>query len=176
MDHKKKFTELYNYIVSSRDPKNMKMLGWVMKAMMHQTIEAHPQMAEEYIGILESVKWDNYLTEKEAETIVAAMSPTPKWTKPLWLKMMEQLGFAPDKAHCFNGCALYVTMCMVDSDSGRTIARMMGKEGVATNDTDYFSAVYGFALDKLEDEDGVYNIRRYFKEVLWPDDTFNIRR
>jgi hypothetical protein len=60
-------------------------------------------------------------------------------------------------------------MGMVDSDSGRTIARMMGKDGVATNDMEYFAAVFGFAMDKLEDEDGVFKIRRYFKDILWPD-------
>jgi hypothetical protein len=169
MDYKKKFDELYNYIIAGRDTKNMKMLGWIMKAMMYQTIEAHPQMAEEYIGILESVRWDNFLTEKEAEAVVAAMSPAPKWTKQQWLKTMEQMNLVPEKPRCYNRCSLYVTMCMVDSDSGRTIARMMGKEGVATNDMEYFAAVFGFAMDKLEDEDRVFNIRRYFKDILWPE-------
>ena len=64
---KKKFDELYNFIISSRDTGKMKMLGWVMKAMMYDMIDAHPQQAEEYLNILESVRWDNYLTEKEAE-------------------------------------------------------------------------------------------------------------
>ena len=169
MDHKKKFDELYNFIVASRDTSKMKMLGWVMKAMMYDTIDAHPQQAEEYLAILESVRWDNYLTIKEAETIVNAMSPTPKWTRQQWLKMMEQMNLVPEKVHCYNPCALYVTMCMVDSDSGRTISRMMGKEGVATSDQEYFAAVFGFAMDKLEDEDRVFNIRRYFKEILWPE-------
>ena len=81
---KKKFDELYNFIISSSDTGKMKMLGWVMKAMMYDTIDAHPQHADEYLAILESVKWDNYLTEKEAETIVNAMSPTPKWISLRW--------------------------------------------------------------------------------------------
>lgn len=58
---------------------------------------------------------------------------------------------------------------MIDSDSGKTIGKMMGKEGVATNDMEYFEAVLQFAIDKLKDEDGVFNIRRYFKNILWPD-------
>ena len=41
--------------------------------------------------------------------------------------------------------------------------------GVATNDMDYFAMVYQFAMNKLKDHDGVFNIRRYFKEVLWPE-------
>lgn len=169
MELKKKFDELYNYIVASRDTGKMKMLGWVMKAMMYDTIDAHPQHAEEYLAILESVRWDNYLTEKEAETVVNAMSPAPKWTRQQWLKTMEQSGEDMEHYPYYNRCALYVTMCMIDSDDGETIAMMMGKEGVATNDMDYFAMVYQFALNKLKDHDGVFNIRRYFKDVLWPE-------
>lgn len=170
MDHKKKFDELYNYIVTSRDTRKMKMLGWVMKAMMYDTIDAHPQQAEEYLAILESVRWDNYLTEKEAETVVAAMSPAPKWTRQQWVKMMTAtLEHPAECVPCYNAHALFVTMCMVDSDSGNTIAKMMGKEGVATNDMEYFDVVLQFAIDKLKDHDGVFNIRRYFKEILWPN-------
>ena len=160
---------MYNFIISSRDTGKMKMLGWVMKAMMYDTIDAHPQHAEEYLAVLESVRWDNYLTEKEAETIVAAMSPAPKWTKQQWLKTMEQMNIVPEEVHCYNRCALYVTMCMIDSDDGETIAMMMGKAGVATNDMDYFAMVHKFAMNKLCDRDGVFNIRRYFKDVLWPE-------
>lgn len=37
------------------------------------------------------------------------------------------------------------------------------------SDMDYFAMVYQFALNKLKDHDGVFNIRRYFKNVLWPE-------
>jgi len=169
MELKKKFDELYSHIISSRDTGKMKMLGWVMRAMMDQMIEAHPQLAEEYINVLESVRWDNYLTEREAETIVKAMSPAPKWTRQQWEKHMEQSSEDMERYPCYNKCSLYVTMCMIDSDDGETIAKMMGKDGVATNDMDYFAMVHQFALNKLKDHDGVFNIRRYFKGVLWPE-------
>lgn len=165
---KKKFDELYNYIVSGRDTGKMKMLGWVMKAMMYDTIDAHPQHADEYLAILESVKWDNYLTEKEAEAVVNAMSPAPKWTRQQWLKYMEQSGEGMEHYPCYNRCALYVTMCMIDSDDRETITDLMGKASSAP-DLDYFKAVHRFALNKLKDHDGVFNIRRYFKDVLLPE-------
>lgn len=170
MDEKKKFDELYNHIVASRDTKKMKMLGWVMKAMMYDTIDAHPQQAGEYISILESVRWDNYLTEKEADTIITSMDPAPKWTHQQWAKMMAAtLEHTAECMPCYNTHALYVTMCMIDSDSGGTIAKLMGKDGVATNDTEYFEVVLQFAVDRLKDRDGVFNVRRYFKDVLWPE-------
>ena len=167
MELKKKFDELYNHIVASRDTGKMKMLGWVMKAMMQQTIENHPQLAEEYINVLESVRWDNYLTEQEAEKIIKAMQPAPKWSKAQWEKMMDGL----DLEHypCYNKCALYVTMCMIDSDDGELITGLLGMNGNTVKEPEYFAAVHKFALNKLKDEDGVFNIRRYFKDVLWPE-------
>ena len=169
MDHKKKFNELYNYIVASRETGKMKMLGWVMKAMMEQTIANHPQMAEEYINVLESVRWDNYLTEQEAEKIVTAMSPAPMWKKQQWELAMNQMGWDMEHYPCYNKCALYVTMCMVDSDDGDTVAELISKEGSVKQDADYLIAIHKLALNKLQDEDGVFNIRRYFKDILWPE-------
>lgn len=169
MELYEKFLELYEYIAGGRDVKKMRTLGGVMKWMMQDLCKSHPELAQEYIESLESVKWDNYLTPKEAETVVNAMSPAPKWTRQQWLKYMEQSGEGMEHYPCYNRCALYVTMCMIDSDDGETIAMMMGKEGVATNDMDYFAMVYQFAMNKLKDHDGVFNIRRYFKDVLWPE-------
>ena len=164
MDYKKKFNELYNYIVSSSDTNKMKMLGRVMKAMMQQMIDNHTQLAAEYINVLESVKWDNYLTEKEADTIISAMQPSPKWSKSQWEKMMN--GADLEHVPFYNKCALYVTMSMIDSDDGPTIAELMGKDGVATNDMDYFGVVHKLALNKLKDKDKVFDIRRYFHDML----------
>lgn len=170
MDHKKKFDELYSHIVGSRDTRKMKMLGWVMKAMMEQAIENHPQLAEEYINVLESVRWDNYLTEAEAEKIVKVMQPAPKWSKPTWKELMGERDLDMEQYPCYNSCALYVTMSMIDSDSGKTIKDLMARSDKAIDVDTYFDAVHALALDKLKDEDGVFNIRRYFKDVLWPED------
>ena len=163
---KEKFDGLYSYAVSGRGSEDMRVLGDVMCRMMHEVIDAHPQMAEEYVNMLEAVKWDNYLTEKEADTIVGAMNPAPKWSRQQWKSMMEQTGQPMDVEPMYNRCALYTTMSMVDSDNGETIAKLMGKNGVATNDMDYFVTVHQFALDKLKDKDKVFDIRRYFTDML----------
>lgn len=163
---KERFDNLYSYAVSSKGSANMRALGDMTCKMMHEVIDAHPQMAEEYINMLEAVKWDNYLTEKEADNIVASMNPQPRWSHQQWQKMMEQTGEPMEVEPMYNRCALYVTMCMVDSDNGTTIGRLMGKEGIATNDMDYFGVVHQFALDKLKDKDGVFDIRHYFADML----------
>ena len=67
MTLKEKFDELYSTILSSRDERKMKILGCMTKKIMYQTIESHPQKAEELLEILEAVNWNNYLTAKEAD-------------------------------------------------------------------------------------------------------------
>lgn len=60
------------------------------KKIMYQTIESHPQRAEELLEILEAVNWNNYLTEKEADQIVSKMSPAPRWSRQQWKTYIEK--------------------------------------------------------------------------------------
>lgn len=160
MDLKEKFDSLYSTIISSRDNRKMQILGCMTRKIMYQTIESHPQKAEALLNILEATNWNNYLTEIEAEQIVSKMSPSPHWTKQQWLAMMEKLDKPIEQSPYYNKCALYVTMCMVDSDSGETIRKL------ESDDAKYFEIIYSLALDKLLDKDGVFNIRHYFCELL----------
>lgn len=160
MNLREKFDDLYTTILSSRDAKKMKILGCMTKKIMYQTIESHPQRAEEYIEILEAVNWNNYLTEKEADQIISKMSPAPRWTKQVWKTYMDKIGEFSEARPFYNRCALYITMCMIDSDSSKTL------NNLDLNDLEYFKIVYSLATDKLLDKDGVFNIRHYFCELL----------
>ena len=73
---------------------------------------------------------------------------------------MEKTDKSIEMPPYYNKCALYVTMCMIDSDSGKTI------KGIETDEEKYFDIVYSLAIDKLLDRDGVFNIRHYFCELL----------
>lgn len=160
MTLKEKFDELYSAILSSRDERKMKILGCMTKKIMYQTIESHPQKAEELLEILEAVNWNNYLTPKEADQIVSRMQPSPKWTKQQWKTYMEKTDKELEMPPYYNKCALYVTMCMIDSDSSKTI------KSLEANEEKYFDIIYSLAIDKLLDKDGVFNIRHYFCELL----------
>lgn len=160
MTLKEKFDELYSTILSSKDDRKMKILGCMTKKIMYQTIESQPQRAEAYLEILEAVNWNNYLTEKEAETIIGKMIPSPKWSKQVWKEMMEKLDEPLEVRPFYNRCALYVTMSMIDSDSGKTL------KTIESDENKYFSLIHSLAMDKLLDKDGVFNIRHYFCELL----------
>ena len=160
MTQKEKFEELYNSIIASRSTKNMKILGCMTKKVMNSIIDTHPQMAEEMLNMLEAINWDNYLTEKEAEQIISKMQPQPKWTKQQWKNNMTIIDEPLEKAPCYNKCALYITMSMIDSDSSNTLKKLV------EDDIEYFKLLYSLAVDKLTDKDGVFDIRHYFCEIL----------
>ena len=139
----------------SKDPKNMKIFGEVMNEMMAWLIANKPEAAEEWIWKLESVKWKNYLSPKEADKIVAAMEPKAPWTREQWRDEMANHGFELEEWPCYNKCAVYVTMNMIMSDSSSTLARYVEEE-------DMFDIVHDLALDKLKDSDGKFSVRKYF--------------
>ena len=150
-----KYLGLYEYMSQSKNPENMKAFGRVMTLMMTDMISSNPSKAEEYINRLESIKWKNYLTPKEAEAIVAAMSPAAPWSREKWMATMQQYGLQLEKEPGFNRCALWVTMNMIMSDSSETLVKYVEASNL-------FKAVYELAVDKLTDKDGKFSIRKYF--------------
>lgn len=160
---KERYDSLFDYMANSKDPKNMKAFGCVMTEMMDWLIANKPDVAEEMIDQLESIKWKQYLTPKEAQKIVDGMDPKGPWSRDQWKAAMESFGLPLEDAPYYNRCALWVEMNKVYSDAGDVIAELLGKP-LAPTDKDIIAACYKMALKNLKDKDGVYNIRKYF---LW---------
>lgn len=156
-----RYLGLYDYMATSRDPKNMKTFGSVMTQMMDVMLQKMPAEAEEMIDKLESIKWHQYLTPKEADAILAKMDPKAPWTRDQWKTAMAGFGLPLEEQPCYNHCALFVEMSKMYSDFGDEIAALLGKP-LAPTDKDIIAACYKMALKTLKDKDGIYNIRRYF--------------
>ena len=154
-DLKEKYQELHDKMVAGRNVENMKLFGTVMSNIMGDLIESDPEKAAEYIAQLEAVKWKNYLTEREAEDIVSNMEPAAPWKKETWKQALNECGCKSEEWPHYNEDALYVTMNMIMSDSGATIAKYV-------NNGNMFRFVYDIAVDKLKDIDDVFRIRKYF--------------
>ena len=152
---RQEYKGLYAYMAESKNLDNMKAFGKVMNEMMYWMIDNKPEAARNWIEKLESIKWKNYLTTKEAESIVSSMTPKAPWSRDQWKEAMTQYGFEKEKQPCYNSCALWVTMNMVMSDSSETIGKYVSRENL-------FGFVHDIAVDKLTDEDKRFNIRRYF--------------
>lgn len=148
-------------MANSRDPKNMKAFGHVMNEMMDYLIQTKPDVAEEMIDKLEAIKWNQYLTPKEAEKIVAGMDPKAPWSRDTWKNAMQSFGLPIEDMPYYNSCALWVEMNKMYSDFGEEIAALLGKPLTPT-DKDIIAACYKMAMKTLRDKDGVYDIRSYF--------------
>ena len=152
---KKEFYALYDKMASSKNVSYMRTFGNVHKEMMEWMIQNKPELAQEWLDKLEAVKWKNYVTPKEAESIVAKMEPKAPWSREQWRQAMERYKYELEKEPCFNRCALWVTMDMIMSDSSDTLRKYISEE-------DLFGVVYDLAVDKLTDADGRFMIRNYF--------------
>jgi len=156
-----RYLGLYDYMATSRDPKNMKTFGSVMTQMMDVMLQKMPAEAEEMIDKLESIKWHQYLTKKEADAILAKMDPKAPWTRDQWKTAMADFGLPLEEQPCYNRYAAFVEMSKMYSDFGDEIASMLGKP-LSPTDKDIIAACYKMALKTLKDKDGIYDIRRYF--------------
>ena len=151
-----RYKELYDYMASSNEPSNMTTFGEVMTEMMEWMIANKPDAAQEWIDRLDSIRWDNYLTQKEAERIVGKMVPKAPWSREQWKSVMTQKGYPLSKEPCYNSCALWTVMNMIMSDSSGTIEKFVGGDNV-------FDFVHALAEDKLTDEDDNFYVRDYFQ-------------
>jgi len=152
---KKEFDALYDMMANSNKVENMHVFGLVHKEMMDWFIANKPELAQEWLEKLQSIKWKNYLTPKEAEKIVESMNPQAPWNRDQWRAAMKEHGFDLDKEPYYNRCALWVTMNMKMSDSGETLAKYIAGDKL-------FEAVYHLAVDALTDKDGRFSVRKYF--------------
>ena len=156
------FNGLYNMMATSNEPRYMHTFGDVMKCMMKDMISLKPDLAQEYIDKLGAIEWNNYLTKKEAMAIVGNMCPKGAWDAVEWEKVMESMDLRLEDKPYYNKWALFVTMNMVYSDSAKSVAVIAGKTLDDMPKDELFADVHMLALDKLEDKDGVFDVRAYF--------------
>ena len=160
---KEKFKSLYDYMSVSNEPKYMMLFGDVMKDMMCWMVDNKPELAEKMVDKLEAINWNQYLSKDEAMEIVKSMAPPAAWQFDQWKKAMEDLGLEYRREHVFNCYALWTTMCMVYSDDGKTIASLMGIDySNAASNPEFIKAVHQFAMNKMLDVDGKFDLRHYF--------------
>lgn len=122
-----------------------------------------PQKAQEYLDKLCAIKWKNYLTKKEALSIIQKMDPKATWDMQVWYREMKKHNLHTEDRPCYNDYALYLAMNQVVSDHGETVAKILGKDNLSDIDDDHLLVyAYSLAVDLLKDKDGVYDIREYF--------------
>ena len=157
------FLARYDSIINSGDTRQMEQLGAMVKRVMGWMIKYEPQVAAQALALLDedtATDYTNWLTEQEARNIVDKMKPKPTWTMEEVMFSLQSMGLPTDVPPHFNRWALLTTMLMKKSDEGESL-----KAAIHANDRDERIArlIYNLAVNDLEDEDGHFRIRRYFK-------------
>lgn len=157
------FLARYDSITQSGDTRQMERLGVMVKRVMGWMIKYEPQVAAQALALLDednATEYVNRLTEQEARNIVDKMKPKPTWTMEEVMSSLQSMGLPTDVPPHFNRWALLTTMLMKKSDEGESL-----KAAIHANDRDERLArlIYNLAVNDLEDEDGHFRIRRYFK-------------
>lgn len=156
------FLARYDSIVQSGDTRQMERLGAMVKRVMGWMFKYEPEVAAQALALLDedtASDYTNRLTEQEAQTIIQQMKPQPTWTMQGLTASLQSMGLPIDCPPHFNHYALLTTMLMIQSDEGESL-----KEAIHANDRDerLVRLIYKLAVNRLEDQDGKFRIRRYF--------------
>lgn len=158
-----KYKTLYGYMAASNEPKYMKLFGTVMTEMMEWMVKNQPSAAEAWIDKLCAMKWEQYLSKGEAMAVVENMEPEAPWSWDVWQKAMAEYGLETDRKGVFNKYALWVEMNAKYSDHAKTIAELAFGKPLSEIDTEKLvTLIHGLAVNSLTDEDGMFDIRKYY--------------
>lgn len=160
------FFSRYKGIIQGRKEEDMICLGAMTQRVMQWLCVYEPDIAAQAIAILNGENTEkrchNQLSEQEARAIVEQMEPQPQWSPRQVLDMLKNASYTTDEPPYFNNYALATTMCMILSDSGQTLQRIIGSPSHPATNEELLASVYQLAIDKLKDKDGKFNIRKYF--------------
>ena len=156
----KRYDELYDDMATAKDPMKMMAFGDAEKWVFHSLAEKHPDIAQRWLTKLEAGKWNNYLSQSEAESIVAGLinqdgSRGAHWTYETFKAAVESLGGKIQNEPFYNCWALWATANMLYSDHHKSVSEYVPRE----HEAKFF---YMMASEKLKDIDRPKFVRNYF--------------
>lgn len=167
-----RYTELYDRMSRSEDIRNMRTFGEAERTVFGELATNYPDIAGRWLERLEPIDWDNYISEREVQIIARSIvnqdgSTGFRWSGDAFFNAVRTLGGKAEERPKYNRYALLVTSNMVYSDHARSIAQDMGEQTAADvpNEKMVLSC-YRKAVELLEDPDGGFRIRDYFRSVL----------
>ena len=157
----KRYNELYEDMATAKDPKKMMVFGEAEKWIFHKVAEKHPELADKWLSKLEASKWFNYLSQSEADEIVANLinqdgSRGPHWDYNTFKAAVESLGGKMSEEPFYNCWALWAVANMRYSDNAKSASEFVPKDMMPK----YF---YNVAVETLKDRDRPLFVREYFK-------------
>lgn len=156
----RKYDELYDEMVSSKDPRRMMAFGDAEKWVFYMLAQKHPEIAERWVSKLEAGKWNNFLSRHEAEEVTSKLvnqdgTHGPHWDYETFKAEVESLGGMMTNEPLYNCWALWATANMFWSDHARSASEFVPIDMMPK----YF---FNVAVEKLTDIDRPKFVRDYF--------------
>lgn len=168
-----RYDELYDKMKDGKDVKNMKIFGEAASYYFKELAKMHPEMAQSWLGHLEAICWNNYLSETEVINIGKTMINEDgvkgfHWVYDTFVSAVKQLGGVPEEKPFYNSYALCVTANMIYSNMAYSIAEDMGYNSPAEvpNEKMAFSC-YKKAVSYLKDRNHNFQIRDFLKKIMY---------
>jgi len=161
MGNIERYNELYDNMVSSKDVEKMSIFGCAEKWVFPQVAQAMPKLAQKWLDKLEATMWYNYLSEDEANEIVAGLvnqngTKGGQWSSfAAFSQMVEQMDLHLECKPYYNAYALWATANMLYSDHAVSTAEFVQEK-------DFPKFMCKQAVEKLKDGDRPRFVREYF--------------
>ena len=103
----------------------------------------------------QSERWRNYISKEYAESAIAKMDPSPQLAYSDFVDAVCNLRLKIEDRPYFNSYALWLTMCMIMSESGETISNYVSSD-------ERIALIYDLAVDILESDNNSFSVRCHF--------------
>lgn len=164
----KRYDKLYDDMASSKEVKKMMAFGAAEKRIFRMVAEKHPDLADKWIGMIESGMWNNYLTEEEAKKIASGLinqdgSPGPHWSMDTFFGVVPRLGGIIEDDPYYNKYALWLVANAHYSDFATSTAMDMGYRSAREAPEDKMAqSMYRKAVESLKDVDRAHYVHDYY--------------
>lgn len=169
---KERYERLHEKMLGMDDEHAVKVFAGAQMWAFGKVVESSPAVAEMWLGKLEAICWNNYLSDAEAKMIASKLvnqdgSTGAKWGKDAFLQTVEKLGGDIEKEPYYNDNALWITAVMMYSDHAKSIAEDMGHALPSDIPSEKMAlSCYRKAVEKLCDRDRKHFVREYFENEL----------
>lgn len=159
IEMKNRYEHLYDKMKSSKKVEYMMIFGNAEKIMFNKLALVKPELAEEWVSMLEAICWNNFLTESQAKSVVENIinqdgSTGPHWSMETFFSLITTKGFALEEEPYFNKYALWAIANIHYSDHAQSVAEDMGYKSINDVSNEKMGlSMYRKAVESLKDPD-----------------------
>lgn len=163
-----RYEYLYNKMRFSKDVTKMRIFGAAEKAVFKKLTSKDPALAKEWLDSIESICWNNYLSEQQAHMLTSNLinqddSKGPYWGMEKFFAKVKELGGMIEQEPYYNKYALWVIANAHFSDYAKSTAEDMGYNSISEVPPEKMAlSMYKKAVESLKDKDRPNYIERYY--------------